>query len=185
MVDINYLKDYAYHSAMTNGVPPQLFSDLINSESGWNVNAYNSTSGAYGLAQALRTTAADPGYGVSPFDRTDPLASLDFGAQYLKAMYDKFGDWTSAVTAYVRGPGNVDSSGGSPYSGTLNPLQQQVLSDLAGHTDVSTTIPEVVVTAKRDTGVYTSWISSWIQTVGFVFLAILVLGIGLWALIKK
>jgi hypothetical protein len=116
------------------GVPEPLFNDLIQAESGFNPNAYNSQSGATGLSQILASTAASPGYGVSPVtDRTDPNQSLNFAAQYLSALYNKFGNWSQAVLGFWQGPGyaqnNTVGPQGTPYDNSFA-AGQQVNSDL-------------------------------------------------------
>lgn len=119
----------AVAAANTYGVPANLFTWQIGQESGFNPNAFNSTSGATGIAQFLPSTAADPGYGVTPFDPTDPNASLYAAAQYDAALYQKTGSWDAALQAYSGGsygaPGNLGPSiGGSqtPPSSTPSPF---------------------------------------------------------------
>lgn len=98
------------------GVDPYIFRRMIQQESGFNPRARNERSGATGLAQVMSETARDPGYGVKPLeDRYDPVESLRFGAEYLKAMLDKFdGDYRLALAAYNAGPGTVERAGGVP-----------------------------------------------------------------------
>lgn len=55
---------------------------LVNGESGWNPNAANPTSSAYGLFQFLDSTWASYGKKTS-----DPLKQLDYGLQYIKSRY--------------------------------------------------------------------------------------------------
>jgi len=84
-------------------------------ESGLNPDAV-SPRGAVGIAQIMPDTARDPGYGITPVsDRNDPEESLRFGAQYMRAMLDKYGgDYGLALAAYNAGPGSVDKAGGIP-----------------------------------------------------------------------
>ena len=98
------------------GVDPYIFRRMIQQESGFNPRARNDRTGATGLAQVMAATALDPGYGVKPLeDRYDPVESLRFGAEYLKAMLDKFdGDYRLALAAYNSGPGTVEKAGGIP-----------------------------------------------------------------------
>lgn len=101
----------AVQAANNWGVPPSLFVQQIGAESGFNPSAYNSKSGATGIAQFLPSTAAQAGYGIPSFDPTDPNASLDAAAHYDAALYQKTGSWSGALGAYQ---GN---SSGSPYAG--------------------------------------------------------------------
>lgn len=106
----------ALSAATTYGVPPDLFFRMISQESRWNPGAV-SPVGALGLTQVMPNTAADPGYGVNPMPsgwESDPQAQLNFGAEYLSVMYDKYGSWDLALAAYNAGPGSVDSAGGVP-----------------------------------------------------------------------
>lgn len=122
----------AYNAAVANGVPPEIYTGLIQQESGFNPNAVSST-GAVGIAQFLPSTAASPGYGVAPFDPNDPQASLNAGAQYLRAFYDKFGSWGQAVTAYNQGPGAVASgTTTNQYSSAFNSLVSSIGGGITG-----------------------------------------------------
>lgn len=102
-----------------NGIPSGLLADVLGQESGWNPNAINASSGATGLAQVLPSTAANPGYGVTPLSNPyDSSSSISFAGQYLRALFQKTGSWQGAVQAY----GTVPSSGG------LTAGQQSVLA---------------------------------------------------------
>lgn len=87
-----------------------LLDSLMMAESGGNPRAVSS-AGAEGAYQIMPSTAADPGFGVSPMqgDRFDPEASRKFAKQYLQAMIDRYdGDMEAALVAYNAGPGNAD-----------------------------------------------------------------------------
>ena len=116
------LQQQGYNAAVANGVPPQLFNDVITAESGWNPNAINPSSGATGIAQFLPSTAANPGYGVTPFDPTNPQASLTGAAQYLAGLFNATGSWSGALNAY-----SGNTSGSAAYPGN-----QAIASDLQG-----------------------------------------------------
>ena len=97
------------------GLDPEIFVRQMVQESGMNPDAV-SPKGAVGIAQIMPDTAKKPGYGVTPIeDRTDPEESLRFGAEYMRAMLDKYdGDYGLALAAYNAGPGSVDKAGGIP-----------------------------------------------------------------------
>lgn len=99
-------------AASTYGVPPSLLSWQINQESGGNPNAYNPRSGATGIAQFLPSTAANPGYGIAPFDPTNPTASINGAAQYDAALYQQTGSWAGALSSYgtLPAPGQAGSA---------------------------------------------------------------------------
>lgn len=68
----------------------QCFSNIINEESTWNYKAVNSSSGAYGLVQAL------PGSKMASAGadwRTNPATQIKWGLNY---MNDRYGSACSA-----------------------------------------------------------------------------------------
>jgi cell wall-associated NlpC family hydrolase len=105
----------AQQAAMKYGIPTNLFSALVNQESGWNAAA-SSPVGAMGLTQLMPATAK--GLGVNP---ADPLQNLEGGAHYLRMQFDRFKNWDMALAAYNAGPGAVAKYGGiPPYAETQN-----------------------------------------------------------------
>ena len=58
---------------------------LWNRESGWNHKAYNSGSGAYGIAQALPGSKMAS---VADDWRTSPATQIKWGLGYIKGRYD-------------------------------------------------------------------------------------------------
>ncbi|MER6145808.1 transglycosylase SLT domain-containing protein [Streptomyces sparsogenes] len=62
----------------------QCFSNIVNHESGWNYKATNSSSGAYGLVQAL------PGSKMASAGadwRTNPATQIKWGLNYMNERY--------------------------------------------------------------------------------------------------
>jgi hypothetical protein len=111
------------------GLDPEIFVRQMMQESGLNPDAV-SPKGAVGIAQIMPGTARDPGYGVTPVtDPTDPEEALRFGAEYMRAMLDKYGDYGLALAAYNAGPGAVDKAGGIP---PFQETQNYVASILGG-----------------------------------------------------
>jgi anti-sigma regulatory factor (Ser/Thr protein kinase) len=82
-----------------NGIPSGLFANMIHNESRFNPNA-KSSKGAVGIAQIMPNIHPD----VNP---RDPVASIKYGAKYLRQLYDRFGNWGDAVAAYNAGPTNI------------------------------------------------------------------------------
>lgn len=113
----NDYRTMAQNTAQQYGVNPELFTALVNQESGFDPEA-ESPAGALGLTQALPDTAADPGYGIAPLtDMEDPEEQLRFGAEYLSTMINKFdGDVKRALVAYNWGPGKAESWDGKMSS---------------------------------------------------------------------
>jgi soluble lytic murein transglycosylase-like protein len=88
---------------------PALLEALVWQESRWNHRAV-SPKGAVGLTQLMPDTARL--LGVDP---RDPVANLEGGARYLRAMLDRFdGDVVKALAAYNAGPERVARAGGIP-----------------------------------------------------------------------
>jgi soluble lytic murein transglycosylase-like protein len=96
-------------TASQSGVPPDLAVAVARQESGLNQSA-RGTSGEVGVFQLMPGTASD--LNVNPYDLNQ---NVQGGISYLKQMYDRFGDWTTALLAYNAGPGAV-SSGKIPSS---------------------------------------------------------------------
>jgi hypothetical protein len=117
---------YAAQIAATeqaNNIPSGLLSQLLQTESGFNPNAFNPASGATGIAQILPSTAASPGYGIAPVaNLNDPVSSINFAGQYLAAQYKRTGSWTGAVAAYgtVAPSGPVNAQQASLWSMAQN-----------------------------------------------------------------
>ena len=103
--------------AQAYGLDPEIFIRQMETESGFNPQAV-SPAGAGGIAQIMPATARQPGFGITPIsdqDRFDPETSMNFGAQYMRAMLDRYdGDYARALAAYNAGPGRVDQEGGVP-----------------------------------------------------------------------
>ena len=68
--------------------------------------------GATGLWQFMYSTGKLYGLKQNSLvdDRRDPVKSTWAAAKYLRALYDRFGDWSLAIAAYNCGPGNVNKA---------------------------------------------------------------------------
>lgn len=73
---------------------------------------------AQGTMQVRPSTAANPGFGVTPAKDNTPAELQRVGQDYAQAMLTRYGDQTTALAAYNWGPDKVDrllaSSGGDP-----------------------------------------------------------------------
>jgi membrane-bound lytic murein transglycosylase D len=99
-------KDMIAKDLRDEGLPQDLIY-LAVAESGFQPQALNARSGAGGMWQFMPTGA----YGLARngwFDeRFDPEKSSKAYAQYMKSLYNQFGDWYLAMAAYDWGSGNV------------------------------------------------------------------------------
>lgn len=94
------LRAYAEDRARHYGAPVEMFKRQIQQESGFNPDAFNSASGATGIAQIIERW--HPGV-----DATDPYASLDYAAKWMADLRRIYGSWRNALAAYNWGPANV------------------------------------------------------------------------------
>ena len=84
-------------------LPNNLLANVIHTESRYDPEA-KSSAGAVGIAQIM------PKYHPN-VDPTDPKASIDYSASYLRKLKDRFGSWDEAIAAYNTGPGNLKKYG--------------------------------------------------------------------------
>ena len=118
--EIRWITNAIFYAAKEYKVDPILISAVMETESGFNFNAF-SPVGAIGLMQLMPETARM--VGVDPYN---PMGNVLGGVSYLKTQLDKFSGWgsyrvTYAVAAYNAGPGAVVSAGGIPnFSETFN-----------------------------------------------------------------
>ena len=98
-----------YQQALTSGVPPAIALAVAQKESGvsqWTPSGglVTGSSGEVGVFQLMPGTAAS--LGVDPTDLTQ---NIQGGITFLAQLYQKYGDWAQALSAY-----NCGSPTGSP-----------------------------------------------------------------------
>ncbi|MFI5679486.1 aggregation-promoting factor C-terminal-like domain-containing protein [Streptomyces cellulosae] len=72
------------HRLIPNAAQYKAFSKIVEHESGWNITARNSFSGAYGLVQAL------PGSKMASAGsdwKTNPATQIKWGLNYMNSRY--------------------------------------------------------------------------------------------------
>lgn len=126
------IMSYAYYyfpmieeELINAGIPIELRT-LAVVESGLNPLAV-SRMGAKGLWQFMPSTGRHSGLEINSLvdERCNPRLATRAACQYLKNMYNQYGDWTLAIASYNCGPGNVNKAivraGGTPsnYHGSF------------------------------------------------------------------
>jgi hypothetical protein len=94
------------------GIPREIFQSLVSVESGWNVDAANPGSSAYGLTQLTNAAAID----AHNTDKYTYEGNLKGGADYLSQKYKQTGNWNDALAAYNQGYGNYKNAAGQAYA---------------------------------------------------------------------
>jgi soluble lytic murein transglycosylase-like protein len=93
------------------GIPKDLLARIAYQESRFRDDIVKgqtiSSAGAVGIMQLVPKFHP----GVNPLDVS---AAINYAAQYLKNLYNQFGDWKLAAAAYNAGAGNVTKYGGIP-----------------------------------------------------------------------
>jgi hypothetical protein len=102
-------------SEATHGIPSGMLAQLFEVESAYRQDVVygptKSRTGAMGIAQALASTARDPGYSVPPLRNPyDPVQAIPWAAQYLRALYLRLRRWDHAIVAYNQGLGTVQKA---------------------------------------------------------------------------
>jgi hypothetical protein len=125
------LDAYAAKAAEANGVPPALLLAIKNVGEKSGPTAV-SGKGATGVMQFMAGTAKEMGLA----DRTDPVASIDAGARYIKKLYDAYGSWDAAVAHYNGGgtQAALVRSGGAPTAKETIGYLSRVRQYMADHT---------------------------------------------------
>lgn len=113
------------NAGATHGIPSGLMTQLMGKESSGNPSAVSS-KGALGLGQVMPATAQEMGYDPQQL-ANDPQMQADASARYLRQMYDRYGDWGTALQAYHDGPGNTDAALKGQY--TPGPEGQQYVDE--------------------------------------------------------
>jgi soluble lytic murein transglycosylase-like protein len=114
------LAESIYDLALKEDIDPDVAFGLVRTESEFKTSA-TSHVGAIGLTQLMPATARGMRKGVTIADLRDPEVNLSIGFKFLREMINHYkGDKALALTAYNRGPGNVDrilKRGGDPDNG--------------------------------------------------------------------
>ncbi|ALA51130.1 transglycosylase SLT domain-containing protein [Shouchella clausii] len=109
---------YLAHLAEQKQMNPYLVYELLKVESGeqFDTNAVGPKTKyghAYGMAQFMTNTAPwiaeMAGVEYRQELLFDPFYAIQLSVEYLDFLYDQYGDWDKALTAYNRGMGGLES----------------------------------------------------------------------------
>ncbi len=102
--------DYLTQIFVDRGLPQDI-SYLAFIESGYNIKA-KSSAGATGLWQFMPATGRHYGLKQDWWGdwRHDPYQSTHAAAEYLTDLYNRFGDWLLAISAYNAGQGKINKA---------------------------------------------------------------------------
>jgi soluble lytic murein transglycosylase-like protein len=129
--DVSSIQSQLAALATQYGIPPSIALAVAQIESGFNQSAVNA-GGDTGVMQISPPTAVTLGIDASNLDQ-----NLQGGVSYLAQLYQKFGDWGTALAAYNCGPGNPQ--GCTSYANKVLAAQPGYASfDAAAVPDVST-----------------------------------------------
>jgi len=130
------------------GVPKEVLDRLTEVESSYGqAQSLVSSAGAVGITQWLPSSAKQPGYGIAPFDPSDPKQATAATAQYLVALKKQFGSWKLALAAYNEGPGNLEAQlrSGKPLPKDVQDYVSRIVGPKSKNTDID--IEQILGTA--------------------------------------
>lgn len=108
----------------------QILKMQIAQESGFNLNAKNQSSGAFGLTQFIPSTAKT--YGAK---EGDAKSQINAQARYMKKLLKDFnGDWAKALAGFNTGEGNVKKHWGKDGTGNGGGVMSTAWSNGTGET---------------------------------------------------
>lgn len=142
-------------AATAYGVPPAIALAVANQESGFD-QAQVGSAGEIGVFQLQPSTAAD--LNVNPYDLAGNISG---GVKYLAQLFNQFGDWFTALTAYNGGEGNVQrgtvssqarnyaasvltAAGALPAGSSVSDVANSVSSFLTDPLQVESALPYVL-----------------------------------------
>lgn len=100
---VDTLHDYIEETCSIYNVCPELIEAIIERESSWNPNAYNSGSGCIGLMQIDPKWHKERMERLSVTDLTDPEENILVGVDYIAELFEKYGDVYAVLMFYNAG----------------------------------------------------------------------------------
>ena len=147
----NAWEPIAREIAQQVGIDGDVFSSLINVESGFNPNALGS-DGSSGIAQIQPSFHA--------VNVWDPYASLWYSARLLRSYVEAFGRYDLALAAYNVGSPTIASLGRLPLNGRTELFVARILSDAIGMRTITTSpTPPVLTPEVPESDTLSVWLS--------------------------
>lgn len=168
MAPSSALAQQIYSAALAQGVPPAIALGVAQQESGINQwtpsgNLVTGSAGEIGVFQLMPATA--DGLGVDP---TDVDQNIQGGLSLLAQLYQKYGNWTQALSAY-----NSGSPTGSPsYAASVLGLAQNYDVTASALTASASTLDDYSAINPSDSG--------GIDPNAVVLAAVVLVGLGIW-----
>jgi len=107
---IKEFEGYIQTASRRYQVPSNLIRAVIWAESSGRPRVH-SIACCRGLMQVSEIAARDVGWMGTPEQLFNPGTNIDLGTKYLRKMYDRFGTWLLAISAYNQGPGSLEKRG--------------------------------------------------------------------------
>ena len=146
----NAWEPIAREIAQQVGIDGDVFSSLINVESGFNPNALGD-DGSSGIAQIQPSFHA--------VNVWDPYASLWYSARLLRSYVDAFGRYDLALAAYNVGSPTIASLGRIPLNGRTELFVARILSDAIGMRTITTSPTPVLTPEVPESDTLSVWLS--------------------------
>ena len=99
---LKYKKQFDY-TTLVYQLPKNILARMAQQESSYRPNVVSS-AGAVGLMQIV------PRFHPR-VDPTKPMESIYYAGEYMRILYNRFGDWRLALAAYNWGPTNLAKKG--------------------------------------------------------------------------
>jgi hypothetical protein len=170
------ISDLIVQEALARGVPPAIALAVAQKESGiqqWtpNGNLVMGSSGDTGVFQIIPSTAR--GLGVDP---TDLNQNIQGGVSLLAQLYQKYQDWTAALSAYNSGSPTKSTSYANSVLGIAQQFGLETDASSPSSTDSSVASVQDGFGAQLDAAASSS-AGTW--TIGLIFAG---LALGWWFL---
>jgi len=146
----NAWEPIAREIAQQVGIDGDVFSSLINVESGFNPNALGD-DGSSGIAQIQPSFHA--------VNVWDPYASLWYSARLLRSYVEAFGRYDLALAAYNVGSPTIASLGRVPLNGRTELFVARILSDAIGMRTITTSPTPVLTPEVPESDTLSVWLS--------------------------